>query len=353
MIQIQPDAAIRIRTGEELNLNALNSYLKIHLTNFGEIVDIKQFPGGFSNLTYQITTTQNEYVLRRAPFGANIKSAHDMSREYRVLSLLKPLYNTVPKALIFCEDEKIIGASFYLMEKVNGIILRGKNAKKYEIEAEKMRHVSECLIDNLANLHQIDIENSELQHLGKPDGYVERQVEGWIGRYEKSKTDNINQMEEVAFWLKKNKPKPQKSSLIHNDYKYDNVIFDSDLQNIVAVLDWEMATLGDPLMDLGATLAYWCENGDGEFLKSMNITWLQGNLTRKEVVLRYAAKTQTDVTDIVFYYVFGLYKNAVIIQQIYARWKAGLTKDPRFEQLNFGVKELAMMAAKAIEKNSL
>ncbi len=153
--------------------------------------------------------------------------------------------------------------------------------------------------------------------------------------------------------MKKHKPRPQKSTLIHNDYKYDNVIFDSDLQNIVAVLDWEMATLGDPLMDLGAVLAYWCESGDGNFLKSMNITWLAGNLTRKEVVARYAAKTQTDVTHIVFYYVFGLYKNAVILQQIYARWKAGLTKDPRFEQLLFGVKELAQMAAKAIEKNSL
>ncbi len=198
MIQIQTDAAIQIRNGEELNLNALNAYLSRHLANFGEIVDIKQFPGGFSNLTYQITTTQNEYVLRRAPFGANIKSAHDMSREFRVLSLLKPLYNMVPKIVIFCEDEKVIGASFYLMEKVNGIILRGKSAKKYDIEPEKMRYLSECLIDNLAILHQINIEKTELQNLGKPDGYVERQVEGWIGRYEKSKTDSIDQMEEIA-----------------------------------------------------------------------------------------------------------------------------------------------------------
>jgi aminoglycoside phosphotransferase (APT) family kinase protein len=353
MIQIQPDTAKNIRHGEELDMGILNHFLQNQLANFGEIIDIKQFPGGYSNLTYQITTSYNEYVLRRAPFGANIKSAHDMGREYKVLSILKPLYKAVPKTVIFCEDEAIIGSTFYLMEKVNGVILRGKNAKNYQIEPENMKMISELLIDNLADLHKINIENTELVHLGKPDGYVERQITGWIGRYEKSKTDYIPQMDEIANWMNTNMPKPQKPTFIHNDYKYDNVIFDANLEKIIAVLDWEMATLGDPLMDLGATLAYWCEASDGNFLKTMNLTWLPGNINRQEVIARYATKTGIDVSDILFYYVFGLYKNAVIIQQIYARWKLGLTKDPRFEFLILGVNELSNMAAKSIEKNNI
>jgi aminoglycoside phosphotransferase (APT) family kinase protein len=353
MTQILPDAAINIRQGEELNLANLNVYLSQNLKGFEPILEVRQFPGGFSNLTYLLSNAQHEYVLRRAPFGANIKSAHDMSREYKVLVLLKPFYKTVPNTIIFCENDQIIGAPFYLMEKVNGVILRGKNAQKYQIEQEKLKNLSEKLVDNLADLHKIDIENTGLIQLGKPDGYVDRQVKGWIDRYEKSKTDHIAEMEEIAQWLVNNKPRQQKSSFIHNDYKYDNVVFDNDLQNIIAVLDWEMATVGDPLMDLGAMLAYWCEATDGDFLKSMNITWLPGNLTRSEIVARYVSKTGIDATDIVFYYVFGLYKNAVIIQQIFARWKLGLTKDPRFEQLIFGVKELAKMAALAIDKNSI
>jgi aminoglycoside phosphotransferase (APT) family kinase protein len=353
MIQIQPDIATQIRQGEELNLDSLSIYLKNNIDNFGEIVEVTQFPGGFSNLTYLVKTTNCEYVLRRAPIGANIKSAHDMSREYKVLTLLKPLYGAVPKAILYCDNESIIGATFYLMEKVSGIILRGNGATNYQIEPEKMRQLSECLIDNLAALHQIDIENSELKNIGKPEGYVERQVIGWVSRYEKSKTDQIENMDQVAIWLNEHKPKDQKPTLIHNDYKYDNVVFDGEMQKIIAVLDWEMTTIGDPLMDLGAVLAYWCESNDGDFLKTMNITWLPGNLSRQQVVDRYALITGIDVSDIIFYYVFGLFKNAVIIQQIYARWKLGITKDPRFEKLIFGVYELSAMALGAIKSGKI
>lgn len=353
MTEILPDKAVLIRQGEEPNLLNLENYLQNNLSAFGKIIEIKQYPGGYSNLTFQIVCDNREYVLRRAPFGANIKSAHDMGREFKVLSMLGNHYNPIPKVDIYCEDLSVIGAPFYLMEKVDGVILRAKNSKLYDFAVEKWQHLSEILIDNLAQLHAIDIIESGLITLGKPDGYVDRQVTGWIDRYEKSKTDVLPQMDTIATWLSKNKPRPQKYAFIHNDYKYDNVVFDTNLTTIKAVLDWEMATVGDPLMDLGATLAYWCEKDSGDFMKTMNITWKSGNLTRNEIVERYSKKTKTDVSDILFYYVFGLYKNATIVQQIYARWKAGFTNDPRFETLIFGVKELANLAESAIIKKSI
>ena len=354
MSKINIDQASPIRQGEELNRNVLNDYLKSQLTDFEEITEITQFSGGYSNLTYLIKAGLEEYVLRRPPFGANIKSAHDMGREFKVLSLLKPHYPKVPQPIIFCEDESIMGCQFYMMKRVKGIIFRGKDAIKLQISAEEMRQLSENLIDNLADLHLLDIEKTGLINLGKPEGYVLRQVEGWIGRYEKSQTDNIPAMEKTTEWLRTNMPRPQIPAFLHNDYKYDNVLLNpADLTEIMSVLDWEMATVGDPLMDLGASLAYWCEAGDGDFLKSFNITWLAGNLTRNEVVERYAKKTERDVSDILFYYVFGLYKNVVIMQQIYARWKTGLTKDPRFGGLIYGIHELSKMAVRAIERGQL
>ena len=354
MSEIKIDQAIQIRPGEELNLTVLNDYLKSQVANFEDIIYISQFPGGFSNLTYLIKTDSKEYVLRRPPFGVNIKSAHDMGREFKVLSLLKPNYPKVPQPVVFCEDDSVMGCQFYMMERVQGVIFRGKDALKMSIPEATMRQLSENLIDNLADLHLLDIEKTGLIGLGKPEGYVQRQVEGWIGRYSNSQTDDIPAMMQTAAWLRANIPRPQPFAFLHNDYKYDNVILNpDDLTEILGVLDWEMSTVGDPLMDLGASLAYWCEIGDGDFLKSFNITWLAGNLTRKEVVERYAKKTDRDVSDILFYYVFGLYKNVVIMQQIYARWKAGLTKDPRFGGLIFGIDELSKMAVRAIERGEM
>jgi len=354
MQEINIDQATQIRQGEELNREILNDYLKSQLSDFDNITEINQFSGGYSNLTYLVKTISKEYVLRRPPFGANIKSAHDMGREYKVLSLLKLHYPKVPQPLIFCEDESVMGCQFYLMERVKGVIFRGKDAMKLQIPEEQMRQLSENLVDNLADLHLLDIEKTGLINLGKPDGYVLRQVEGWIGRYEKSHTDDIPTMVQTAEWLRINMPRPQPPAFLHNDYKYDNVLLNPDnLTEILGVLDWEMSTVGDPLMDLGASLAYWCESSDGDFLKLFNITWLAGNLTRNEVVERYAKKTGRDVSDILFYYVFGLYKNIVIMQQIYARWKAGLTKDPRFGGLIYGIRELSKMAMRAIERGKI
>ena len=291
--------------------------------------------------------------MRRAPIGANVKSAHDMGREFKIVSKLNKFYKETPEVILFCEDDTIIGAPFYIMKKVEGIILRAKFANKIDLNPTKWRQLSEKLVDKLAELHKLDIETTGLIELGKPEGYVNRQLEGWIGRYAKSKTEQIAAMETVEMWLLKNQPKTQAQAFLHNDYKYDNIVFDTELNKINAILDWEMATVGDPLMDLGACLAYWCEKEDGDFLKSMNITWFEGNFTKKEVVEHYALKTGFDVSNILFYYVFGLYKNAVIVQQIYARWKAGITSDPRFENLIFGVKELSDQATNAILKKSI
>jgi len=353
-MEYKTDQAKPTRAGEELNIAQLNKYLKENAAQVGEVIDITQFPGGFSNLTYCLKTAEKEYVLRRPPFGANIKSAHDMGREFRVLSLLKNHYTKTPQPIVFCEDESVIGAPFYLMKRLQGVILRSSNAQRMNLDAAQLRKTSEALVDNLAALHAIDIEASGLIQLGKPEGYVLRQVEGWVKRYYNSETDKIETLDSIAEWLKSNLPAEQKPTFLHNDYKYDNVVLDAtDLSNIIGVLDWEMSTVGDPLMDLGASLAYWSEAGDTDEVKFFNLTWLPGNLSRREVVERYAAQSGRDVSGILFYYIFGLYKNAVIAQQIYARWKQGHTKDDRFGMLLPVIKGLGVQAQNALIKGTL
>ena len=345
------DTSTNVRKGEELNQQKLNLYLQENSPLIGEILNITQFAGGFSNLTYCLKTATKEYVLRRPPFGANIKSAHDMGREFKVLNILKSVYDKVPAPIVYCEDVEVMEAPFYIMERIDGVILRASNAPKLQLPAEVLRVCSEALIDNLVRLHGLDLESTGLIQLGKPDGYVQRQVEGWIKRYYNSETDKIGSLDKIADWLKINIPTAQNAAFIHNDYKYDNVVLNPDnLADIVGVLDWEMATVGDALMDLGGTLAYWSEAGDTDEIKFFNLTWLPGNLTRREVIERYAEKSGRDVSNILFYYLFGLYKNAVIAQQIYARWKQGHTKDPRFGALQPIIKGLGVKAENALEK---
>jgi aminoglycoside phosphotransferase (APT) family kinase protein len=346
---IKSDSATATRTGEELNIAQLNDYFKIHAPEVGEVLSVSQFPGGFSNLTYCLHTTVKEFVLRRPPFGANIKSAHDMGREFRVLSLLKPYYDRVPRPIIFCEDESVMGCQFYVMERLKGVILRATHASKLSFTADEWKKMSEALVDNLVMLHALDIQATGLIQLGKPEGYVQRQVEGWLKRYYNSETDKIENLDAAAQWLQKNMPAENAPAFLHNDYKYDNVVLDeNDLSIIIGVLDWEMSTVGDPLMDLGASLAYWSEATDTDEVKFFNLTWLPGNLTRQEVITRYAEKSGRDVSNILFYYIFGLYKNAVIAQQIYARWKQGYTKDPRFGGLLPIIKGLGVKAQNAL-----
>jgi aminoglycoside phosphotransferase (APT) family kinase protein len=359
---IQQDIPTDIRKGESIDLNLLNPYLKTQLPDFGIITEIKQFPGGYSNLTYWLKVDSNhsestEYVLRRPPFGANIKSGHDMSREFRVLTMLQKVgYDKIPKPIFLESTGSVLNAPFYIMERLQGCILRGKDGKNPVnpmLTPVLLNDLCQKLVENLANLHQIDVYKTDLVQIGKPDGYVKRQIEGWIKRYHHAKTDDIQAMTTIETWLQAFEPRPQVAAFLHNDYKFDNVVWTHDLTQIVGVLDWEMATVGDPLADLGAALAYWCTAEAGAFLKTMNLTHLKGCFNRQQVVAQYAALTGRDLSDIHFYYVFGLYKNAVIVQQIYARWKKGLTQDPRFAHLIHGVKDLSAMAIKAIETGNV
>ena len=348
------DTATNVRKGEEIDQAKLNDFLQKHAAGVGTVIEIQQFAGGFSNLTYCLKTAEKEYVLRRPPFGANIKSAHDMGREFKVLSLLKSNYDKVPFPVVYCEDMEVMNAPFYVMERIQGVILRATNAPKLQLPADVLRKTSEALIDNLVTLHALDIEQTGLIQLGKPEGYVQRQVEGWTKRYYNAETDKIESLDKIAEWLKNNLPAEQNGAFLHNDYKYDNVVLHpDDLSKITGVLDWEMATVGDPLMDLGGTLAYWSEAGDSDEIKFFNLTWLPGNLSRQQVIERYAAKSGRDISNILFYYLFGLYKNAVIAQQIYARWKQGHTQDPRFGGLLPIIKGLGARAMQALESEKV
>jgi aminoglycoside phosphotransferase (APT) family kinase protein len=348
------DKAKDIRKGEELDLSKLTNYLTDHLDGFSGSIEVSQFPSGFSNLTYLVKDGDQEYVLRRPPFGANIKGGHDMNREFKVLSALKPVYSKVPKPVLFCDDQTVMGADFYMMERVKGVILRSLPPKDLALTPTVMRSISEACIDNLADLHTMDLKAAGLTDFGKPDGYTQRQVEGWIGRYYKAETDQLESMNLVADWLQKNIPEQKYVSFIHNDYKYDNLVLNPEkLDEIIAVLDWEMSTVGNPLMDLGTSLAYWAQADDSEALKPFSLTWLPGNYTRNELVERYAEKTGFDLKDQVFYYVFGAFKIGVIIQQIYARYKKGLTQDPRFANLIYAVKACGANAVKALERDEI
>jgi aminoglycoside phosphotransferase (APT) family kinase protein len=347
------DRAGKIRSGEELDLDRLRAYLRNAVPEIGGAdIEVQQFPSGHSNLTYLVSAGGRDYVLRRPPFGSKVKSAHDMVREFRILSRLHKVYPLAPEPLAFCEDESVLGANFYVMRRLEGIILRKQLPRDLVLDAGQVRGLHTSLIKNLARIHAVDYAGAGLGDLGKPDGYVERQVSGWTKRYEQSKTDDIQAITDVAQWLAQNLPKESGAALIHNDYKLDNVVLDpADITKIVGVLDWEMSTIGDPLMDLGTLLGYWVEEGDEDPLKAMiwGPTTQPGSLTRQGLVDAYSEASGRNVPNAVFYYVFGMFKTAVVIQQIYYRYKQGLTKDERFAIMIMGVHVLANKAARHIE----
>lgn len=356
MSQNQIDAAKAIRKGEELNIPQLEKFLLENLKSVNGKLEIDQFPGGASNLTYLIRLGEKEMVLRRPPFGTKVKSAHDMGREYKVLSALSNSYTKAPKPLIYTEDESIIGAPFYIMERVRGVILRSSTGQAKNLEKGTITAIANSLVETMVELHAIDYNKVGLGNLGKPEGYAERQITGWTKRYFKAKTDEWKELEKVAAWLNENIPSETGSSLIHNDYKHDNVVLDpNDLTKIIAILDWEMCTLGDPLMDLGTTLGYWANENDPPSIKMAitNPSSLPGNPSRGELIQLYAQKSGRDVGNFVFYYVYGLFKIAVIVQQIYYRYVKGFTQDKRFAQMNFFVDVLGKMGLRAIEKKRI
>lgn len=350
------DAARPPRAGEELDLARLEPYLRDHLSQMNGPLEVEQFPSGFSNLTYLLRAGDFEFVLRRPPFGNRVKSAHDMGREYRVLSNLHPIYPPAPEPYLYCDDEDVLGAPFYIMERRRGVILRRTLPTGLDLPPVLAGRLSEAFIDQLAKLHRLDWQATGLTDLGKPEGYVERQVQGWTQRYLKAQTDSWQELDQAAAWLHANQPASSRAGLVHNDYKYDNVVLDAhDVTRIIAVLDWEMCTVGDPLMDLGTTLAYWVEADDPAELRgaAFGPTALPGSWTRRQLVEHYAGQTGFDVSDMTFYYVFGLYKLAVIVQQIYYRFFKGHTQDPRFAQLNQMVGLLGRIAARSLDQGHI
>jgi aminoglycoside phosphotransferase (APT) family kinase protein len=350
------DKARPVRGGEELNVPQLSAYLRDRIDGLEEPLEVEQFPAGFSNLTYLLRAGAQEFVLRRPPFGAKIKTAHDMGREFTILSRLHPVYGKVPRPILYCEDERVINAPFYLMERVKGIILRARLPKGLTLSAPEMRSISESFIRNLVEIHGIDYEAAGLGDLGHPEGYVRRQIEGWTKRYYNARTDDVPEIERLAEWLAGHAPADSGSALIHNDYKYDNVVYaPGDLSRIISVLDWEMATVGDPLMDFGTALGYWVDPDDPEEWKltGFGLTTLPGNLCRRELVENYTRLTNRDVRDVVFYFAFALLKVAVIVQQIYHRYRQGFTKDERFSELGLLVRACGLLAGRAIEKKRI
>jgi aminoglycoside phosphotransferase (APT) family kinase protein len=327
------DQTTAVRPGEELDLAKLEPFLRSHLPIEPGPLIVRQYPSGHSNLTYSVRLGPRDMVLRRPPFGSKVKTAHDMGREYRVLSKLHSHYLPAPHVLLFCEDVSVLGAPFYLMEPIRGIILRSDVPQGLDFSPEVARRVSESFLDNLALLHSLDYNAIGLAELGKPHGYLERQVRGWSERYHGSKTHDIPEVETISRWIQQHLPVSNAATLIHNDYKYDNVVLDPDnLARIIGVLDWEMCTIGDPLTDLGSALAYWVDSSDPtEILETRwGPTTNPGSLTRAQLVQRYAQKTGRDVSKMAFYLVFARFKIAVIVQQIYYRYHQGLTHDERF-----------------------
>lgn len=345
-----------IRKGEELNTSALSAYLASRGIFDPSEVAIEQFPAGSSNLTYLVKIGDVEYVLRRPPFGNTVKTAHDMSREFNVLSELSAVYRPAPKPLLYCNDESIIGSEFYLMERRKGLIIRGRSPSELEKSPQLQQEVCKKFIQNLADLHALDYKATGLGELGRPEGYARRQVEGWTKRYFAAKTDEWPELEKAITWLNGSIPAESGASLIHNDYKFDNIMLDpNDLTEITAVLDWEMVTIGDPLMDLGTTLGYWMSRDAGDELLNMpfNPRVLMENISRQELAAMYAAASGRDVSNILFYYVFGTFKIAAIAQQIFARYVKGFTRDARFATFDKFVASLGQFAWRAIQRNSL
>lgn len=352
---LQQDQAVTVRPGEELDVDRLERYLVNELEAEGPLF-IEQFPSGYSNLTYLLKLGHRELVLRRPPFGNQVKSAHDMKREFRVLSQLWQVYELAPRPYLLCIDENVMGAEFYVMERRHGFILRGPQAPPQLAEPSAMTSLCESFVDNLARLHQLDYRAVGLDDLGKADGYVERQVSGWTRRYEQAQTDQVPAITELATWLDRNRPTSFSTALIHNDYKYDNLMLNpAHPQQMVALLDWEMTTLGDPWMDVGTSLGYWVQNDDSPALRNYAFgpTMASGSFTREQIVERYIQLTDHEPENPLFYYCFGLFKLAVIVQQIYARFVRGHTQDPRFSQLDKLVASLGDAGQAAVARGRL
>lgn len=328
------DKAGPVREGEELDVDAVHQWLQSLMPELQSAPQVTQYSGGASNWTYCLDYPDISMILRRAPAGTKAKGAHDMGREYRLQKALKPVYAYVPSMVGFCDDKSVLGTDFYVMEKLNGIIPRKNLPRNLAIDTQTTKKLCTNMLDSLVQLHQVDYQAAGLDALAKGEGYTERQVSGWCQRYQNAKTWNVPSGNFVMRWLENNMPDKESICITHNDFRFDNVVLDvNDPTHILGVLDWELATLGDPLMDLGNSLAYWVESDD-DFLAQMTRrqpTHLPGMLTRQQVIDYYTSKMNIDVDDFRFYAVYGLFRLAGIAQQIYYRYHHKQTRNPVFK----------------------
>ncbi|RFA24700.1 phosphotransferase family protein [Alkalilimnicola ehrlichii] len=334
MSNVAIDSAGGVRSGEELDIQAVGAWLKQQVPDLAGEPEVTQYAGGASNWTYRLRYPDHDWILRRPPAGTKAKSAHDMGREYKVQKALKSVYPTVPEMIALCEDESVIGAEFYVMERIEGVIPRARLPKGLALNAEQTRELCTNVIDKLVELHQVDYRAAGLESLGKGGGYCRRQIEGWSDRYEKARTWNVPSFRYVRAWLQDSIPDDIATCVIHNDWRLDNVVLDpKQPTRVIGVLDWEMATLGDPLMDLGNALAYWVQADDPALMRMTRRqpSHLPGMLTREELVAYYLDRMGLKIDNWAFYEVYGLFRLAVIAQQIYYRYHHKQTRNPAFK----------------------
>jgi aminoglycoside phosphotransferase (APT) family kinase protein len=358
-----------VRPGQGFDGAALDAWLRPRLREQGVELEgepeLLQFGRGYSNLTYLVRFREHELVLRRSPPGVRIKSAHDMGREVRILSALAPHWPKAPRPLLHCDDASVLGTPFYVMERVRGVVLRAKTPAGLVLDDGTMHAVSRATCDTLAEIHSLDWRAVGLGDLGKPEGYIERQVRGWAERYAAARTEDVPDMGRLGAWLEDHRPRENAATgvpggagaatLVHNDFKYDNIVLAPDLSRVVAVLDWEMATIGDPLMDLGTALGYWIQADDPPVFQVaiFGPTNRPGNLTRVEFAERWSRATGRDASNILFYYAFALFKLAVVAAQLYKRWVDGHTQEERYAAMLEGVRAVARSALVAIDKGRI
>lgn len=343
----QPQDTIDVRPDERFNEARLAAYLRGRLEGADQPLTVRQFGGGSANLTYLLDYGAHQYVLRRPPLGPVAPKSHDMAREYRVLSVLHQAFPYAPRAFLLCEDHDIIGATFFVMERRYGLVVRREVPAQYEAFPDAPRQMSEALIDALADLHAVDYAALGLGTLGRPEGFIARQVEGWYGRWQAAKTHDLPEMDMLYEWLKAHLPPEGPAALVHNDYKLDNVMLDTnDPGRLIAIFDWDMSTLGDPLSDLGALLTYWTEPSDPPFMQKASMMPVGDArfLTREQLVARYAQRSGRDVSQVRFYHVLGVYRLIVIAAQIYIRFLRGQTQDQRFTRFGDMIPLLAKSA---------
>jgi aminoglycoside phosphotransferase (APT) family kinase protein len=341
------DDTIEPRGGEELDRRALETWLLGHVRGARGPLRIRQFPHGFSNLNYLLELGMHELVLRRPPPGASAQRVHDMGREYRLLASLHPAWGKVPEPIAFCPDASVVGAPFHVARRVPGTILR--RSLPPALAPDVLARLGDGFAATLAQLHRIDVDLAGLGDVGQPRAWAGRQLEGWHRRYQAVRTADSPDLGAIMRWLRSRLPSEGAAALIHNDYRYDNLVLDpQDPSRVLALLDWEMATLADPQLDLGVALAYWVEAGDPVELQRFGITHLPGNPDRAGVLAAYERHAGRRIGDPVFLYVFGLLRLAGVMQQIYARYRRGEHGDARHARVIGLVHDVVDLAHRAI-----